>query len=203
MDFHPDFRAIFARCRHGPETCVPGCGYIKLCIKAGMSSAGRMSASVIAQKLFARVAIARHGGIVDGQKRQCFGIVNPHRLRVGLEQQAVFVRALLEGFSGFFQIGDVAADSDQSGDGAVRVEQRRFRGGDPAAAAVPVQDRLFPVQQRLPGADDLPIIGLIQRGQFGRPKVPDCFSGDFAGSRFRKRRWASLFSRKRPCRSLT
>ena len=63
---------------------------------SGMSSGGRMSAIVIVEELLARVAVAAHGGLVDGEERERLDVVDPHRQRVGLEEQPVALLGALE-----------------------------------------------------------------------------------------------------------
>ena len=48
------------------------------------------------EELLARVAVVAHGRLVDREEAQRLGVVDPHRLGVGLEQQAVAVLAVSE-----------------------------------------------------------------------------------------------------------
>ena len=92
------------------------------------------------------------------------------RLQFPLAAGQLGVR-LLQLFLGELALGDVAPDADQPNHPALGVAQRHLGGGVPTALARAVDDRLFVIEQRLAGGEDLLVVGGITRGQLDRKSV--------------------------------
>ena len=100
--------------------------------RAGTSSGGRMSLIVMREELFPRVPVVADRGVVDGEEGQRLRVVDPHGMRVAVEEQPVLLLALGSRSSASFR----AVTSDHEPTGLYRLAVR-IAGQDLVSVAHP------------------------------------------------------------------
>jgi len=100
----------------------------------------------------------------------------------GLEDGAVPLGVLAEGFLVLFSLGDIVIDAEEAVDVALGVAEGEFAGVGPDEGAVGAADRFDDVEFGVAGGGDGVIIGAVGLSFFGRPsEVGIGFTNDVGG----------------------